>query len=161
MGWEPTVIRPGIAAAVVLCAAGAAQAATCHPDKVTLQGDWGTASFTVAIADEPGERSQGLMHVESMPTMSGMLFIYERPQAASFWMRNTLIALDMIFADATGTIVTVHDNAVPLDETPIPGGDGIQYVLEINGGLAGRLGVQPGDLMQHPAMGPLAALPCD
>lgn len=147
-------------AAGLACLAGAASAA-CRDDKVTLSGDWGVASFTVAVADDPQERARGLMFVESMPTMTGMLFIYERPQPASFWMRNTLIPLDMIFADATGTIVTVHENAVPHDETPIPGGEAIQYVLEINGGLAARLGVGPGDLMQHPAMGDLAAMPCE
>jgi uncharacterized protein len=128
---------------------------------VTVQGDWGVARFRVTVADDPAERAQGLMFVESMPTMSGMLFVYEAPSRASFWMENTLIPLDMIFADATGRIVTVHPDAVPLDRTAIPGGDAIQYVLEINGGLAARLGIVPGDLMQHPSIGPDASLPCD
>jgi uncharacterized protein len=147
-----------ISAALVLAAGTAG--ADCAPDRVTLSGDWGQAGFAVQVADDVAERSQGLMFVEDMPTMSGMLFVYERPQRASFWMRNTLIPLDMIFADATGRVVTVHENAVPLDETPIPGGDGIQFVLEINGGMAGRLGIAPGDIMQHPAIGPDAAQPC-
>ncbi|NCO88091.1 MAG: DUF192 domain-containing protein [Rhodobacterales bacterium] len=134
--------------------------AQCSDTRVTVQGDWGRANFTVQVADDNAERAQGLMFVEEMPRMEGMLFVYERPQRAAFWMRNTLIPLDMLFADATGTIVTVHANAAPLDETPIPGGDGIQFVLEINGGLAARLGIAPGDLMQHPAIGPAAALPC-
>jgi len=131
--------------------AGEVQAA-CAPDRVTIHGDWGRAPFTVAVADEPQERSQGLMYVEEMPTMTGMLFVYERPQRVSFWMRNTLIPLDMIFADETGLVRHVHENAVPLDETGIPGGEGIQFVLEINGGMAGRLGIAPGDVMQHPAI---------
>lgn len=147
-------------AALAILIGGPAGAA-CSPDAVTLIGDWGTARFQVQVADDAQERARGLMFVESMPTMSGMLFVYETPQRASFWMKNTLIPLDMIFADSTGTIVTVHENAVPLDETPIPGGEGIRYVLEINGGLARRLGVAPGDLMQHPAIGPDAAAPCD
>ena len=147
--------------ALALCVlAGGAQAA-CAPDRVTVLGEWGQAGFTVAVADDPAERSQGLMFVEAMPPMAGMLFIYESPQRASFWMHNTLIPLDMLFADATGAIVTVHDNAVPQDDTPIPGGDLIQYVLEINGGMAGRLGIVPGDLLQHPAIGPGAAAPCN
>jgi hypothetical protein len=53
-------------------------------------------------------------------------------------MRNTLIPLDMIFMDETGTVTRIHENAVPLDETTIDGGDGVQAVLEINGGLASR-----------------------
>jgi uncharacterized membrane protein (UPF0127 family) len=81
-----------------------------------------------------------------------MLFAYEDPQTANFWMENTLIPLDMLFASPDGTILTIHENAVPLDRTPISGGDGVQYVLEINGGLAGRLGIEPGDVMQHPAI---------
>lgn len=139
-----------IAAALALVA-GAAQA-DCRDDRVVISGDWGQAAFTVTIADDAGERAQGLMNVPSMPMMTGMLFVYPAPQRASFWMRNTLIPLDMLFADESGTIVTVHPDAVPMDETPIPGGDDIRYVLEINGGLAARLGIAPGDAMQHPAI---------
>ncbi len=58
-------------------------------------------------------------------------------------MKNTLIPLDMIFADVTGTVTRVHSNAIPGDTTPIDGGDGVAFVLEINGGLAGRLGIIP------------------
>jgi uncharacterized membrane protein (UPF0127 family) len=147
------------AAAALVCLASAASA-TCRDDRVTVIGGFGAAAFTVAVADDPAERAQGLMFVASMPAMNGMLFVYDRPQRASFWMRNTLIPLDMLFADSTGRIVTVHENAVPLDETPIPGGEGIAFVLEINGGMAGRLGIRPGDVLQHPAIGPDAAAPC-
>ena len=101
------------------------------------------------------------MHVESMPTMKGMLFVYERSQPASFWMRNTLIPLDMIFMDETGTVTRIHENAVPLDETPIPGGDSVRAVLEINGGLSSRLGIDEGTVLRHPAMPQdAAAWPC-
>lgn len=134
--------------------------ATCADDKVTIKGDWGQATFTVSVADDAGERAQGLMFVEAMPTLSGMLFVYERPQPVSFWMKNTLIPLDMLFAQADGTIARVHENAVPGDLTPIPGGDDIQFVLEINGGLSARLGIGEGDLMQHPSLGPDAILAC-
>ncbi len=141
--------------------AGQAAAAACADDRVTIYGDWGQATFGVAIADTPAERSQGLMFVEEMPRMSGMLFIYERPQAVSFWMKNTLIPLDMIFASPEGEILRVHENAIPGDLTPIPGGEGVQMVLEINGGLSARLGIAAGDVMQHPSFGPDAILPCD
>ena len=147
--------------AVMIAALWAGSAvAQCAPDVVTLKGDFGQARFKVAVADDLAERAQGLMNVPEMPTMSGMLFVYEEPQRASFWMRNTLIPLDMLFASEDGTIQTIHPKAVPLDETPIPGGDDIKYVLEINGGLAARLGMKVGDVMQHPAIGPDAALPC-
>lgn len=92
------------------------------------------------------------MFRDSMPFSAGMLFVYDAPQPVSFWMRNTLIPLDMIFAGPDGRIEKVHANAVPLDETSIFGGDAIQYILEINGGLADRLGIAEGDVMRHPAI---------
>ena len=101
------------------------------------------------------------MHRETMATSAGMLFVYEKPQYVSFWMRNTLIPLDMLFMDATGTVQTIHENAVPLDETAIPGGEDIQYVLEINGGLTRKLGITVGSELRHPAIGETAAWACD
>lgn len=151
----------GIALAPGMAAAGSA---ACAPDRLTVRGDWGQASFKVAVADDAAERAQGLMNVPEMPRMAGMLFVYETPQPVSFWMRNTLIPLDMIFAEADGTIASIHARATPLDETPIPGGDDIQYVLEINGGMAARLGIAPGDTLRHPDIGSEevpAADPCD
>lgn len=136
--------------------------AECAPGRVDIRGDFGTASFTVEIADDAGERAQGLMNRPSMPTGQGMLFVYERPQPVSFWMRNTLIPLDMVFLDETGRVTRVHENAVPLDETPIPGGGGVLAVLEINGGLAGQIGIGEGAEMRHPAFDQdEAAWPCD
>ena len=140
--------------------APAAQAA-CTEDRLELRGDFGSVRFRVAIADTPQERAQGLMHVPEMPRMAGMLFVYEHPQSVSFWMENTLIPLDMIFADETGVVRRIHENAVPLDRTPIPGGADIQYVLEINGGMAATLGLSEGDEMRHPSIGQdTAAWPC-
>jgi len=94
-----------------------AVAAECAPDAVAIRGDFGEARFRVAVADDPVERAQGLMGVPEMPTGSGMLFLYDRPQRATFWMRNTLIPLDMIFAGSDGVVTRVHENAVPLDES--------------------------------------------
>jgi uncharacterized membrane protein (UPF0127 family) len=118
---------------------------------VFLRGDWGAARFGVEIADDPAEQAQGLMHRTQMASSAGMLFVYPRPQRASFWMRNTLIPLDMLFLDASGVVRHIHHNAIPLDETPIPGGDDVLAVLEINGGLAGRMGITVGSEMRHRA----------
>ena len=137
-------------------------AANCAPERIDLRGDWGQARFSIEIARTPAEQSQGLMNRLSMPTSASMLFVYPSERAVSFWMRNTLIPLDMIFADATGTVQKVHANAVPLDETAIFGGDNIQYVLEINGGLAAVFGIAPGTQIRHPEIdAPGAAWPCD
>lgn len=146
--------------AAVLAGVTTAAAAACRDDRVTVQGDWGRVNFTVQVADTPQERAQGLMNVPQMPTLTGMLFAYDAPQHATFWMHNTLIPLDMLFADETGVIRTVHSNARPMDDTTIDGGTDIKYVLEINGGMAERLGIAPGDLMQHPVIGPNAVLAC-
>jgi hypothetical protein len=89
-----------------------------------------------------------------------MLFVYEDAGSPSFWMRNTLIPLDMIFVRPDGTVQHVHSEAIPGDETPISGGDGVLAVLEINGGLAEAMGIEEGSEMRHPAFGAAAAWPC-
>ena len=149
-------------ALIALVAWGSAAAAACRDDVVELRGPWGQARFTVELAITPEEQARGLMFRESLPRGAGMLFLYDQPSRVSFWMRNTLISLDMIFVDATGTVTRVHHEAVPLDETPIPGGDGVLAVLEINGGLARRFGIGPGTEMRHPGLPQTdAAWPCD
>lgn len=125
------------------------QAAECQPDRVALRGSWGEASFFVEIADDDAERAQGLMYRESMARGSGMLFVYPNPQPASFWMKNTLIPLDIIFIDAHGEVTRVHENAIPGDLTPIPGGNQVFAVLEINAGLAALYGISAGTEVRH------------
>lgn len=134
---------------------------SCATNKVVVRGDFGEARFTIELADEPAERGQGLMHRESMARSAGMLFVFEQPQAVAFWMKNTLIPLDMIFTDSTGRIAHIHENAIPLDETPISGGEGIYAVLEINGGLSKTYGFRAGDALQHSVFsGGPAVFPC-
>ena len=133
----------------------------CRDDTVFLRGDWGSSRFSVEIADEPQEQAQGLMHREVLPLSAGMLFVYPTPRRVSFWMRNTLIPLDMIFIDAQGVVQHIHPMAKPQDETPIFGGEQILSVLEINGGLAQRLGISVGSEVRHPAFDAHGAIwPC-
>lgn len=153
--------RAGLTAAALALAALPA-AAGCSPDRVELRGPAVSARFWVEIADSPDEQARGLMYRDHLSSGAGMLFVYDRPQRAVFWMKNTLIPLDMIFADAAGRVQRVHAGARPRDETPIDGGEGIRLVLEINGGLAARLGIVPGTELRHPAIDPAdAAWPCD
>lgn len=152
----------GLSAFLALFATSVAALEVCDQDVVHLRGDWGQARFSIDVVDTPEARSRGLMFVEDMPRMTGMLFVYEREQTVSFWMKNTLIPLDMIFADGRGVVQRVHENAVPQDLTGIPGGSNIQYVLEINGGLSEQLGIDAGTQMRHPSIsGNDAAWPCD
>lgn len=134
----------------------------CTSDRIFIKGNWGQAAFNVEVADTPDLRARGLMHVDYMPSQQGMLFVFPAPQVAIFWMKNTLIPLDMIFAAEDGTVRHIHSNAVPHDETPIPGGNDIKFVFEINGGLAEMMGMQAGDLLRHPSIErSLAAWPCN
>ncbi|MEM7724513.1 MAG: DUF192 domain-containing protein [Pseudomonadota bacterium] len=150
-----------VIAAIGLALSASHASATCRDDQVELRGDWGNVRIRAEIADTPQERAQGLMNVPEMARLAGMLFVYERPQRVSFWMENTLIPLDMLFADETGMVTRIHENAVPLDRTPIPGGDDIQFVLEVNGGLSATLGITEGTVMRHPSIPQeTAAWPC-
>ena len=147
--------------AIALALVPAGPLLACDASTVYLKGDWGQARFTVEIADDEAERAQGLMHRDSMASSAGMLFVYARPQTLSFWMRNTLIELDMLFIDAQGVVQHIHHRAQPLDETPIFGGQDLTHVLEINGGMAERLGISTGSTVQHPSFAQeTAAFPC-
>jgi uncharacterized protein len=119
------------------------------------------AAFTVEIAATEAEREKGLMFRTKMGTGAGMLFVYPAPGHPYFWMKNTEIPLDMIFVSSTGRVTRVHDMAAPGDLTPIDGGEGAQFVLEINGGLASRLGLAEGAEMRSDQIDPgAAAWPC-
>jgi uncharacterized membrane protein (UPF0127 family) len=134
--------------------------AECSADRVDLRGAWGTASFRIELADTAQKRGRGLMFRTGMEADAGMLFVYPRAGEVSFWMKNTLIPLDMIFADATGRVRKVHANAIPGDLRPISGGQDILVVLEINGGLSAEIGIEPGTQLRHPALGSAALWPC-
>lgn len=116
---------------------------------ITASGE--ALPFRVEIVATPEARAQGLMFRRSLPRDEGMLFVYPDAQRASFWMRNTLIPLDILFADAGGRIVNIAE-AQPLDETPLPSDGPVQFVLEIQGGLSKELGIAPGDRLVSPAM---------
>ena len=146
--------------AALLLAAGQAGAA-CSADKVAVKSGGSTALFSVEIADTPDLQARGLMFREKMPSAAGMLFVFPKAKHASFWMKNTLIGLDIIFADSTGQVTRVHSNAVPQDETAIDGGEDVLFVLEINAGLADRMGISQGSLLQTPFVDQnIAAWPC-
>ena len=105
-------------------------------------------AVNVAIADTPAERTRGLMYVQNLPMDDGMLFIFETEEVQSFWMRNTLIPLDMIFIKSDKTVVGVVANAEPLTLTPRSVGQPSLYVLEVNGGWAARHGVTTGSTVR-------------
>lgn len=109
----------------------------------------GVRRLMVEVADTPRTREIGLMCRRALSPNHGMLFDFRTPQPVAFWMRNTLISLDMVFIAADGRIVSIARNAQPLDETPIPSAGPILGVLEIAGGRADQLGIRPGDRVRE------------
>jgi uncharacterized membrane protein (UPF0127 family) len=110
-------------------------------------------TFEVELALNDAERSRGLMYREKLGPYDGMLFDFYQDAPVSFWMKNTLIPLDMVFIASDGTIKHVHANAVPLSTEAIPSQFPVRAVLEINGGSARLLGIKPGDKVKHPIFG--------
>ncbi len=117
---------------------------------LTIRSASGTHRFTVEVARSPEEQALGLMHRQSLAPDRGMLFPYDPPQPASFWMKNTLIPLDILFIRTDGTIARIAANTVPLSLDPVPSLEPVAAVLEIAGGRAAELGIAPGDRVSWP-----------
>lgn len=116
-------------------------------DVATAKGDF---HFQVEVADTPASRERGLMFRKSMAGDRGMLFDFKSPQVVAFWMKNTLISLDMLFIGADGRIVSIARDARPMDETAIPSGAPVLAVLELRGGRAAEIDAEPGDRVREP-----------
>ena len=151
------MFTPVFISGVILALTGSATAEplSCDPNLLSIEGAGGgeAVSFEVALADTPVTLSRGLMMVEKMPADAGMLFIFPHSGEVSFWMKNTLIPLDMLFIDDAGYVASIHDNAIPHDTTSIRSGGEVRYVLEINGGLSEALDLSVGDRVVNSAMG--------
>lgn len=115
---------------------------------VTLSG---THHFQVWIAADDQSRERGLMFVRTLPPDAGMLFLFERPQYAAFWMKNTYLSLDLVFIGADGVVVNVAENARPHSEDPIASAAPVTAVLELLAGTAKRIGLSAGSRIVHPA----------
>ena len=109
----------------------------------------GAHHFKVEIADTGAKRARGLMFRTSLAPDRGMLFDLKTPRPVAFWMKNTLVSLDMLFIAADGRIISVARDAVPKSEVPIPSGGAVRAVLEIAGGEATRIGAGPGDRIRY------------
>jgi uncharacterized protein len=99
----------------------------------------------IEIADDDAKRTQGLMYRDSMAENHAMLFIFPQEQQLSFWMKNTIMPLDIIYANAKKEIITTQKNAVPYSEDSIPSNGPAQYVVEVNAGFCDRHSIKPGD----------------
>lgn len=133
-------------------AASIAPAVAVHPVSglriipVTVKTAKHTYTFRAELALTSEQQARGLMFRTQMGPDEGMLFPRNPPGVASFWMRNTLIPLDIIYVGTDGRILNIA-RAIPHDETPIPSAGIAAGVLELNGGRAAQLGIRPGDLV--------------
>lgn len=155
------LVLAALALALAACSPasnGAAQstqsAAAVHPvsglDVIPLtviRGDK-RLTFNVEVAKGPIEQARGLMFRTSMGADEGMVFPMNPPRMASFWMRNTVISLDLIFVGPDGRVLNIAANAVPYDENRHWSAGPVKAVLELGGGRAAALGIVPGDRVE-------------
>lgn len=162
-------LRPGLALAIALAAtaitpAGPVWAQIARQDPARCKGQReikplqpleirtsrGKAQFRVEFADTNRKREFGLMCRRALADDRGMLFDFQQPvDGVAFWMRNTLIPLDIIYIRPDGKVLSIARNVQALDETPVPAGGVIRGVLELRAGRAAELGLVPGDRIVH------------
>ena len=133
------------------CVPGAAQGRSeAGLDQISLciQSGDKKHGFTVEMARTPQQQSKGLMFRESLADDRGMLFPYQQPSILSFWMKNTLIPLDIIFIRADGSIESIAANTTPYSLESVSSGEKVSAVLEIRGGLAAQRAIKPGDIIK-------------
>lgn len=102
----------------------------------------------VEVANTSTERSKGLMFRKEMDDENGMLFIFEKPDMQSFWMKNTILPLDIMFIDSSGVIDTIYRKTIPYSERSLPSRRRVQFVVEVNGGWSDKNGVKENDLIE-------------
>ncbi len=145
-----------LVAALAACSPGTGGAAptaakVVHPESglevipLTVTSASGVHEFKVEVAASMVAQAKGLMFRTKLGPDEGMIFPMDPPRGASFWMRNTVISLDLIFVAPDGRISNIAANGVPYDETPLLSVGKVKGVLEIPGGRAAELGIAPGD----------------
>ena len=109
----------------------------------------GDRPFTLELAATDKTRQHGLMHRHSLPADRGMLFVFPDEAPRSFWMRNTVIPLDIVYLDKHGKVVSISQMK-PLDESGVPSATPAKYAIELNEGAAAKAGVKVGDVLDIP-----------
>jgi uncharacterized membrane protein (UPF0127 family) len=117
---------------------------------IVVDTSFGHAMFKVEVASDWRSQEYGLMNRKYLAPNAGMLFDFHVPEMTTFWMKDTLIPLDMIFIKPDGTVSSVAPDAVPMSLTSIPSVEPVRAVLEIPGGRAAALGIYPGEKVHSP-----------
>jgi uncharacterized membrane protein (UPF0127 family) len=147
-------VAAALLAAPLMPACVSAKSPVCNPqptlktEPLEIVSDGRRARFVVELAATERTREIGMMCRTGLAPDRGMLFDFHTPREVAFWMRNTLIPLDMVFIGADGRVFSIA-TARPRDDTPVPAGGPIRAVLEIPGGRARQLGILPGDKVVH------------
>ena len=136
-----------IRAAAALLVALAACRSSAEP-VASIHAAGAVVDVALEIADTPETRTRGLMYRNELPDGRGMLFVFDEDANHEFWMKNTLIPLDMIFIAADGRVVGVHPDATPLSTASIGVGSPSRFVLEVPGGWTARHRVLAGDQVE-------------
>jgi uncharacterized protein len=121
--------------------------------KVVIDTQKGPVAFNVEVAADGASQEKGLMYRTTLASDAGMLFDFRQPNLVVFWMKNTPLSLDMLFIRADATVSTIAANTVPYSEDKLPSSEPVRAVLEINGGRAMALGIQPGDKVHAAVFG--------
>ena len=137
----------------VLCTAAGSASAPLPLTTVVIDSDHGPVTFKVEVAADKVTQAHGLMFRAKMPANAGMLFDFHTAQYENFWMKDTALPLDLIFIRQNGTISSIAPNAVPYSEITIPSAEPVRAVLEINGGRAATLGIEPDQRVHNAAFG--------
>jgi uncharacterized membrane protein (UPF0127 family) len=133
--------------------AGQASADLVGRATVVIPAQARSLTFRVELARTPAEHSRGLMYRPHLDPDAGMLFLFEHQEVQSFWMKNTLIPLDMLFINRNRMIVGIVENAEPQTLSARKVDEPSQYVLEIGGGVVARLGIRPGTTVEFHDIG--------
>jgi len=127
----------------------AAEAEAVATEKLTLETSGGARSLEVEVARDPATRERGLMYRRYLPENRGMLFDFGHAQTVLMWMKNTYIPLDMIFIARDGKVTHIEADTEPLSEAILSSQGPAFAVLEVNAGLAKKIGLRPGDVVKH------------
>ncbi|MFZ1681847.1 MAG: DUF192 domain-containing protein [Rhizobiaceae bacterium] len=125
------------------------------PAPLVARTAYGDVYFAVEVADEPGERERGLMFRDDLPERYGMLFVFPSTGQVGFWMKDTPLALDLVFIGADGVIGAIR-RGEPESTTVIAPDMQVRFVLELEAGTALRTGLAPGIRLRHPAIDAVA-----
>ena len=142
-----------ITLSVLLCLTFVDVAATFECDTVAIKSGQVSHRFIVEVARNAQERAKGLMFRKDLAIEEGMLFDFGETDHVAMWMKNTLIPLDMLFIREDGTIANIIHMAEPKTLTPRKSSEPVRAVLELKGGTARLLGIQPGHTVQHSLFG--------